>query len=74
MTEAAEAGANRFAELIIEYKRMKGVAGDELSAGWPELYSGIIADGLHWADLHGGFDAVLAMSYGYRQHVREKNG
>lgn len=71
ITPAVERGTARFGELVEEYKRMKGVDGDALQLDEPELYTGVIADSLHWARA-AGFDPVLAMSEAYRLAEEER--
>jgi hypothetical protein len=70
-TAAEQRGVERFGEIVSEYKRMKGVDGDALQLGAPDLYVGVIADSLHWAKAEG-FDAILAMGEAYNLAVRER--
>lgn len=70
-TPAVQRGVDRFNELVEEYRRMKGVDGDALQLDSPELYTGVIADSLHWAR-EAGFDPVLAMSEAYRLAEEER--
>jgi hypothetical protein len=73
ITPAQQRGIDRFGEVIAEYARMKGVDGDALQLGAPDLYAGLIADSLHWANREG-FDAILAMGEAYRLAEEERAG
>lgn len=70
ITKSAQEGIDRFAELVEEYKRMKGVHGDRLQAGSHDLYTGILADAMLWARLMG-VDALLAIGEAYKIALRE---
>lgn len=70
LTDKARSGADRFAELLAEYRRMKGPEGDQLHSATHELYTGILADALHYASLTG-VNYVLAFSEAYRIHLEE---
>lgn len=70
ITRKAQEGIDRFAELIEEYKRMKGVHGDTLQLGDYDLYTGVLADAMHWAMLLG-IDPVLAWGEAYRTVLEE---
>jgi len=70
VTEKVEAGTDRFGELLAEYKRMKGVAGDQLGTSTMDLYTGLLADALHYA-LKMHLNYVLAFAEAYRVHLEE---
>lgn len=70
ITRKSQEGTDRFAELVEEYKRMKGVHGDTLQLGDTDLYAGILADSFHWAKLLG-IDSTLAFGEAYKTFLQE---
>jgi hypothetical protein len=70
MKDAKDMGTDRIGEVLAEYRRMKGVAGDTLQLGTFDLLSGLLADIFHYAKF-AGIDANLAIADGYRMFAEE---
>lgn len=72
INEKVREGVDRFAELIEEYKRMKGVDGDKLRLGAYDWYAGILTDSFHYAATLG-IDFALAFGEAYATSVQERS-
>lgn len=72
ITQTAQEGIDRFAELIEEYKRMKGVHGDQLRTASYDLYAGILTDSIHYAATLD-IDFTLAFGEAYKTFLQERS-
>lgn len=69
--QKAQQGIDRFGELLAEYARMTGVAGDVLKLGARDLLVGVLTDAIHWGSM-SGVDHMLAYCEAYRTALEER--